>query len=231
MTAVIDPSRSAGLTHAGGAGCQSPTLTAPTPSSSAFPRAANDHFHKLAADLGALLGPCNGIDDVDENDIIALMEQYKSNEREWAMYAFADASRGYTRNLVSRGNGKSNLLVLVWTPGKGSPIHDHANAHCVLKVLKGALKETVYNWPEEGQEQTVSVKQETIHSENAVTYMNDTLGLHRVSNPSATEFAVSLHLYTPPNAEHHGCQIFDPKSGRASHITMSSWFSEFGKKL
>ena len=151
---------------------------------------------------------------VDENDIIALMEQYKSNEREWGMYAFADASRGYTRNLVSRGNGKSNLLVLVWTPGKGSPIHEwvvflqcsgdmgsadslcsysHANAHCVLKVLKGALKETVYNWPEEGQEQTISVKQETIHSENAVTYMNDTLGLHRVSNPSATDFAVSLH--------------------------------------
>ena len=61
---------------------------------------------------------------VDENDIIALMEQYKSNEREWGMYAFADASRGYTRNLVSRGNGKSNLLVLVWTPGKGSPIHE-----------------------------------------------------------------------------------------------------------
>ena len=64
MTAVIDPSRAARMAHAGGAGCQSPSLSAPTPSSAAFPRAANDHFHKLAADLGTLLGPCNGIDDV-----------------------------------------------------------------------------------------------------------------------------------------------------------------------
>lgn len=26
-------------------------------------------------------------------------------------------------------------LILVWSPGKGSAIHDHANAHCVMKVL------------------------------------------------------------------------------------------------
>jgi hypothetical protein len=27
-----------------------------------------------------------------------------------------------------------NQLILVWSPGKSSAIHDHANAHCVMKV-------------------------------------------------------------------------------------------------
>ena len=27
-------------------------------------------------------------------------------------------------------------LVLVWTPGKGSPIHDHASSHCIMKVRR-----------------------------------------------------------------------------------------------
>ena len=28
--------------------------------------------------------------------------------------------------------GVFNLLLLVWTPGKQSPIHDHVNSHCVM---------------------------------------------------------------------------------------------------
>jgi Cysteine dioxygenase type I len=43
------------------------------------------------------------------------------------------ASR-YTRNLVDEGNGKFNLIVLCWGEGHGSAIHDHADAHCFMKV-------------------------------------------------------------------------------------------------
>lgn len=46
---------------------------------------------------------------VDPQGLISLMEGYTSNQSEWSKYAFSDASRGYTRNLVSKGNGKSNL--------------------------------------------------------------------------------------------------------------------------
>jgi hypothetical protein len=28
-----------------------------------------------------------------------------------------------------------------------SPIHDHAGAHCIMKVLSGELLETQYEWP------------------------------------------------------------------------------------
>lgn len=39
---------------------------------------------------------------------------------------------------------------------------------------------------------------------NEVTYMSDELGLHRVENPSHSNRAVSLHLYSPP---FKSCQV------------------------
>lgn len=37
----------------------------------------------------------------------------------------------------------------MWTPGEDqtSPVHDHADAHCVMKILKGSLTETLYGYP------------------------------------------------------------------------------------
>lgn len=40
----------------------------------------------------------------------------------------------YTRNLVDRGNGEYNLLVLCWPPGASSSIHDHPGAHCIVRL-------------------------------------------------------------------------------------------------
>lgn len=186
-----------------------------------------DTFLSLVRKINSILGPSNGIDSVGVNvqDLKDVMLQYRSSECEWQQYAFADHSRAYTRNLVDHGNDKANLLILVWTPGKGSPIHDHANAHCVMKVLKGELKETLFGWPcqraqnpvlcatgpdglcpstehtcSAGPEPLVptelQVKRSTTYGKEQVTYMSDQLGLHRIENPSTTELAVSLHLYT-----------------------------------
>ena len=44
----------------------------------------------------------------------------------------------YTRNLVSEGNGRFNLILLCWGEGHSSSIHDHAHAHCFMKMLLGA---------------------------------------------------------------------------------------------
>ncbi|EZF10949.1 hypothetical protein H112_07864 [Trichophyton rubrum D6] len=139
-----------------------------------------DAFHKLVDDLSAVLGPSSGLDsdDVDPMDIQKLMEGYVSNHEEWQRYALADESRAYTRNLVDEGNGKSNLLIFVWNPGKSSPIHDHANAHCVMKILHGSLKEHRYDWPEQdkinnGEACPLTVTKETILRENEVAYMSD----------------------------------------------------------
>jgi cysteine dioxygenase len=74
-----------------------------------------DAFHRLVSDLSRILGPSSGInsEDVDVQKINKLMEDYISDEKDWGRYAFSDFSRGYTRNLVDEGNGKSNLVSLI----------------------------------------------------------------------------------------------------------------------
>lgn len=75
-----------------------------------FPQ--TDKFEQLVQAMKKALGPSSGLtsDDVDVDLLSDLMRSYDSNPMEWGKYAFGDASRGYTRNLVDEGNGKSNLV-------------------------------------------------------------------------------------------------------------------------
>lgn len=75
-----------------------------------------------------------------------LMLSYKSNPKEWRKYAKFDRYT-YTRNLVDAGNGKFNLLILCWGEGHSSSVHDHADSHCFMKMLKGDLREKRYQYP------------------------------------------------------------------------------------
>jgi cysteine dioxygenase len=71
-----------------------------------------DNFHSLVQALSDKLGPCSGIDsdDVDERELQQLMQDYTSDESEWSKYFFPSPHMAYTRNLVDKGNGKSNLV-------------------------------------------------------------------------------------------------------------------------
>ena len=71
-----------------------------------------DAFQVLVQQLNRTLGPCSGLDsaEIDPLDLQKLMKEYTSRKSEWIQYAFADKSKAFTRNLVHRGNGKSNLV-------------------------------------------------------------------------------------------------------------------------
>jgi cysteine dioxygenase len=51
--------------------------------------------------------------------------------------------------LVDEGNGKFDLILLCWGKGQGSPIHDHANSECFMKILEGTLTEARFDWPDD----------------------------------------------------------------------------------
>jgi cysteine dioxygenase len=76
------------------------------------PTKERDNFQSLVQALSEKLGPCSGIDsdDVDERELQQLMQDYISDESEWAKYFFPSSKMAYTRNLVDKGNGKSNLV-------------------------------------------------------------------------------------------------------------------------
>ncbi len=69
-------------------------------------------FDDLVLGLKQVLGPSSGLtsEDVDVSHLTRLMEKYEAEDNGWLPYYLGDASRGYTRNLVDEGNGKSNLV-------------------------------------------------------------------------------------------------------------------------
>ena len=162
-----------------------------------------------------------GLDELSQEEIEKLrniMESYESKEEEWMDNANYDQYR-YTRNLVDDGNGKYNLIVMAWNTEQKSPIHDHAGSHCIMKILKGTLLETRFEMPTKEDSvrgRKMRVKEERELHKNQTAYVNgkleisvaltvstfipllDSIGIHRVANPSKSERAASLHLYTPP---------------------------------
>ncbi|CAG8623265.1 32099_t:CDS:2, partial [Racocetra persica] len=129
------------------------------------------------------------------------MSLYNSHETDWIEYTTYNSST-YTKNLVDNGNGTFNLIVMGWDYGVASPIHNHPNSHCILKVLAGTLVEFKYSLPNRMSQQSMgsnvipmNLIEKATYNRDQVTYIHDEIGVHKVFNPSKTERAVSLHLY------------------------------------
>ncbi|KAL8947008.1 MAG: hypothetical protein Q9222_006668, partial [Ikaeria aurantiellina] len=135
---------------------------------------ARARFQRLVQDIQSELGPKSSIISSDEIRYVLenLLKQYRSEDEGWQDFAFQDSSQTFTRNLVDAGNGEYNL---VW-------------------ILKGSLTETRYAWPSVSSTPSkMQITEETTFTRDQVTYMADSLGLHKISNPDANNYAVSLH--------------------------------------
>lgn len=188
-------------------------------------------FYKLITDLKQLLsGKGLSNDDIDIEKVKQLMNDYKADEIDWKHLALHDNSRNYSRNGIINLNGNANLLILVWSPGKSSAIHDHADAHCCMKILSGELIEHLYEVPDHEGDQ-LKIKKETTLKRDVVGYINDSIGLHKISNPLEDQVSVSLHLYTPPYAALYGCSMYESGTGKKHHVDMSKYYSWQGKLI
>lgn len=170
-------------------------------------------------------------DNVDVDYTQKLLENYKSNPKEWRQYAKYDPHK-YTRNLIDSGNGKFNILLLCWAESQGSSIHDHSNSHCFMKCLDGELLETKYEWPtqkndDNEHEEKMKLRCKTNLPTNGVCYINDDICLHRVENLSHVKPAVSLHVYIPAFDE---CRGFNEQTGNSKTCKVT-FHSKFGKKI
>lgn len=140
-----------------------------------------------------------------------LMENLSIDDTEWEKYAFFDQDRLYTRNLLSTDNETYTLLLLCWTPGRESMIHDHPTDGCWMRCLTGNVVETLYE--KDDSEHKMIQKKETWVRKNEVCYIDDSMGYHKVGNPCPKTPAASLHLYSPPFARckvwPNGCEDSD----------------------
>ena len=101
---------------------------------------------------------------------------------------FMKFNQGYYSRIHLINSVHYELILLCWEPGQATPLHGHPNQGCLVKLLKGSLKEEI---------RSLGKPPEIRHFQvNDVSYISDDIGYHKVANIS-NEQAVSLHLYAP----------------------------------
>jgi cysteine dioxygenase len=185
-------------------------------------------FDEITATLANVFRDANKSYKTVREDIQRVLETVHLTAAEVSKYTFFDTEKPYTRNLVSTDGKHYTLLVLCWTPGKGSKIHNHPCDGCFIKTLSGCVKETKYDV----DPKTGDIKQSCSKfcCEGQVSYMSDDLGLHKVENPCSHTGAVTLHLYTPP---FRSCKVWSQAGVgelAKSEVGVVGFFSMYGRR-
>ena len=121
------------------------------------------------------------------------------------------STASYVRIPLCRVEGLFSLLLMVWMPQASSAIHDHDKSKCWMTCVSGSLSEhryTLPTLPTRSCEQSLPLTEEDKPllflgiqelSSNVVIHIeNEDEIVHAIHNPSASEWAFSLHLYSPP---------------------------------
>lgn len=88
--------------------------------------------------------------------------------------------------------------------------------------MQGLVQEIQYQEKDDGK----LVESKNWIANHGVMYMDDSIGYHKVGNPSTDIDAITLHVYSPP---YEKCRIWlDVDQGPSTAI--SCYYSEFGRK-
>jgi cysteine dioxygenase len=102
--------------------------------------------------------------------------------------------RTYARNLIYESD-TVQLLCLCWSSGQRSPIHDHAQSICGVRIVKGTATETKFDRVPSGFIKAVASND---YSKDTVMVSQDA-DTHQISNLQGEgDDLITLHLYSPP---------------------------------
>ena len=124
--------------------------------------------------------------------------------------------RNYLRNLV-RGGAWYHLLVICWRSGQRSPIHNHAQSTCGLKVLTGTVTETNFDFAPCGLIKPTG----SIELEVGKTTATQDEQIHQISNLQPEgEDLITLHIYSPPLLRMATYSLVDSSIGDYAPVIM-----------
>lgn len=120
-----------------------------------------------------------------------VMEQY--NTSDYLKHVAYDPDTYNKKTLFA--NNMVEIVLICWKEGQKSPIHDHPENGCIMKLLSGQLKEVRY---------TTNLKNNAVTyiKPNDVLYIDNYIGFHDIE---ALKDSVSLHVYSPP---HHVAKTY-----------------------
>ncbi len=139
--------------------------------------------------------------------------KYALTHQDWRDFALFDQA-SYTRNLVCKTE-RFEMLLLCWSPGQVTPIHNHEGQRCWMGVLDGRVEETLFHLPSPANPKLSSADSKR-HDRGTVAFISDDIAWHRIAQVGA-ERAVSLHLYSRPIAR---CRVFDPATNALDWRTL-----------
>ncbi len=103
------------------------------------------------------------------------------------------------------------VVAMTWSPGQGTPIHDHAGMWCVEGVWRGALEVVQYELCEHDDERYRFVPAGVIQAgAGSAGSLIPPHEHHTICNASDTDIAVGVHVYQRPMLR---CSVFEPAGG------------------
>ena len=96
----------------------------------------------------------------------------------------------YHKKLIYR-NSKYEMFLIYWGVNSKTKIHNHSEEGCIMKILKGDLKELVYN-------ENFELIDTNNYKEGDISFLNNEIGYHKIININ-DNISMSLHIYSPPN--------------------------------
>jgi predicted metal-dependent enzyme (double-stranded beta helix superfamily) len=113
------------------------------------------------------------------------------------------------------------VVAMTWSPGQGTPIHDHAGMWCVEAVWQGALEVVQYELREQDGTRYRFVPAGAIHAgAGSAGSLIPPHEHHTICNASDTDLAISVHVYQHPMTR---CNVFEPTGGE--------WYARDERKL
>lgn len=83
-----------------------------------------------------------------------------------------------------------DIYFIAWKPNALSKIHNHSKNGCYMFILKGDIKEEIFN-------KKLNIIGSNYYSTFDISYINDDIGYHRIKNTN--QYSYSLHFYHPRN--------------------------------
>lgn len=109
----------------------------------------------------------------------------------------AESGERYARRLVYRcPDGTYSVMIMVWAPGQGTPVHDHAGKWCVECVHTGQIEITSFRPVSDIGQEVVTFVQDGVERAGPgdVGILVPPNEYHRIKN-TTDRTAVTIHVY------------------------------------
>ncbi len=129
---------------------------------------------------------------------------------------------GYARRLIHTSERLGYVaLAMVWGPGQGTPLHDHAGLWCVEGVLTGQIAVSQYDLVERQGPHCRFVAQGCeVAGVGSAGRLIPPFDYHTIANASPDQSSITIHVY---GGEMSRCSIFLPLG--------DGWFEETERVL